>query len=76
MDNISPVNTTDDTFSIISEKKVIHATSSLSPNDILFAPKFTDSLSISKITTQNHCCAIFYPSYYVFQDLRTGMKGS
>jgi len=60
---------------LLMGKKVVHATSSLSLNDVLFALKFHVSLlSISKITTQNRYHAIFYPSYCVFHNLQNEMK--
>lgn len=75
LDNIPLINIADGTSSTVSEKRVVHTTSSFSLNDILFLPQFPVSLLyISKITTQNHCHAIFYHSYCVFQDLQTGMK--
>ena len=75
LDNIPSINITDCTSSTDHEKRVVHATSSLSVNDILFVHKFLVSLlSINKLTTQNCHCAIFYPSYFVFQNLQTAMR--
>ena len=53
LDNISHVNIVDGTSSTVHEKRVVH-TSSLSLNDVLFVSKFSVSLSINKLTTQNH----------------------
>ena len=46
-DNIPPVNIIDSTSFTVREKKVLHATSSLSLNDDLFPSKFLVSLHLS-----------------------------
>ena len=77
--NISPANANiaESTSSTIRKKRVMHAIYSLSLNDVLFILKFSIRfLFISKLTTQNRCCTIFYPFYSVFQDMHTGMIGS
>jgi len=64
LDNILPVNIPDGTSSRISEK-IVHATSSLSLNDVLFIPKFSVT-TYQQNYSQNRCRAIFYHSYSVF----------
>ena len=50
-------------------------TPSLTLHNILYVPGFpTNLLSISTITHTLNCVAIFYPFYYVFQDLRTDQR--
>ena len=49
-------------------KKLFMATTSLSLNDVLYVPTFpVNFLFISKLATQNNCCAIFlsYPLCFV-----------
>ena len=69
LNNIPPVNIVDGTSFTIPGKGVVPTISSLSLNDVLFVPKFPFSLpSIAKLLHKNRCCAIFYPSYCVFQN--------
>ncbi|XP_020255709.1 uncharacterized protein LOC109832716 [Asparagus officinalis] len=64
----------DGTLSPVFDAGVVHTTSSLKLNDVLYAPKFPVSLlSISKFTKHNNFKVTFFPSYCVFQDLATGM---
>jgi len=64
-----------DGTSTICEKGVVHVIASLSLDNVLFVLKFPVSLlSINKLTTQNHYCAIFTPTHCVFQDVQTGMR--
>ena len=73
IDNIHPVNIVDDISSTVHEKGNVHVTSFLSLDDVYMFLNFLLGIqSISKLTTQNHCCAIFYPTYYVFHDCRLG----
>ena len=55
------VNIADGISFTVREKRIAHATSFLSLNDVLFVSKFPVSLLFTrKLSTQNCYCAIFY----------------
>ena len=69
------VKIADGTFSSVSGKGLVHATSSLPLSTVLHVPSFsTNLLSISRITRDLNCSVTFFPSYCVFQDLLTKQK--
>ena len=58
-------------FSFVSEKGLVHTTTSLFLSSVLHVPSFaTNLLSISRIPHDLNCSVIFFPSSYVFQDLQ------
>ena len=56
-------------------ERVLHASSQITIDKVLFAPNFPVSLlSISAITEQLRCYVTFYPFHCTFQDLQTGRR--
>jgi len=71
----SSVNITASTQSSVLGDVVVQATPSLNLKNVLYVPKFPISLlSISQFTKQHNFSVIFFPSYYIFQDLTTGRR--
>ena len=56
----------------ISEKETIHCTPNMKLSSVLHVPRFlTNLLSISSITKDLNCKAIFFPNHCIFQELTT-----
>ena len=73
---IPPNNIADGISSTVCGKRV-HATDSLSLDDVLYVPTILRSLlSISKLIKNNYCAIFILPVVCrcVFQDLQTGMR--
>ena len=67
--HISHVNIVDGTLCSVFGKGIVHATSSLSLNNVLYVLKFHVSLlSISQIPKIKNCYVTFFPTYCVFHD--------
>jgi hypothetical protein len=50
----------------------VHISSTLSPSNVLYIPSLTcNLLSISQITKALNYVALFYPTYYIFQNIHT-----
>ena len=59
----------------VSGQGVVDASSQITLEKVLYVPDFpVNLLSISAITRQLYCSAIFFPYHCTFQDLRTGRR--